>query len=160
MDIVFIILSFSLLIIGLIGSVLPILPGPLLTYLAFLTIYFFIDVDFDKLDLVICTFFMALVSLSDYFLQFFGIKKFGGGSIAIYGTFIGIIFGCFFSPFGLIIGAFIGAFIGAILEKKNNGQAIKIAFGSLIGFVFGTLIKIIFSVYMIYIIVNKLLYLF
>ncbi|MAZ58660.1 MAG: hypothetical protein CMP56_04570 [Flavobacteriales bacterium] len=147
------------LILGCIGSILPILPGPVLSYVGLLIIHFFaFDMDFlTNYELIIYGFITLFVFLSDYVLQLFGVKKMGGKKKAVYGTTIGIILGMFFiPPFGIVLGAFLGAFLGALMDNQNNNQAFKIAFGSLIGFVFGTLIKLIYSFYMISLVITKL----
>ena len=147
------------LILGCIGSILPILPGPVLSYVGLLIIHFFaFDMDFlTNYELIIYGFITLFVFLSDYVLQLFGVKKMGGKKKAVYGTTIGIILGMFFiPPFGIVLGAFLGAFLGALMDNQNNNQAFKIAFGSLIGFVFGTLIKLIYSFYIISLVITKL----
>ncbi len=159
LELILFIISFVFLVLGLIGAIIPILPGPLLTYLAFLIIYLFTDTEFNSIELITYTVLAFTISFSDYFLQFFGVKKFGGGKNAVYGTIIGIIFGLFFAPIGLIVGPFTGAFIGALVDNKTDTEAVKIAFGSLIGFLFGTILKLIFSIYMIWAIIDKLFYL-
>ena len=143
------------LILGCIGSILPILPGPVLSYVGLLIIHFFaFDMDFlTNYELIIYGFITLFVFLSDYVLQLFGVKKMGGKKKAVYGTTIGIILGMFFiPPFGIVL----GAFLGALMDNQNNNQAFKIAFGSLIGFVFGTLIKLIYSFYIISLVITKL----
>ena len=159
LDLILFIISFVFLVLGLIGAIIPILPGPLLTYVAFLIIYLFTDIEFSSIELITYTVLAFTISFSDYFLQFFGVKKFGGGKNAVYGTIIGIICGLFFAPIGLIVGPFTGAFIGALVDNKTDTEAVKIAFGSLIGFLFGTILKLIFSIYMIWAIIDKLFYL-
>ena len=77
---------------------------------------------------------------------------------AIYGAGIGL-FLVFIPPIGFILGPFFGAFFGALIDNKNKVNALKIAFGSFVGFVFGTLIKLIYSIYVILWVAWKLLYL-
>ena len=68
------------LILGCIGSILPILPGPVLSYVGLLIIHFFaFDMDFlTNYELIIYGFITLFVFLSDYVLQLFGVKKMGG----------------------------------------------------------------------------------
>ena len=88
------------------------------------------------------------------------VKKMGGGTRSIYGTTIGVILGMFFfPPFGIVLGAFLGAFLGALMDNKEQKQAISIALGALLGFLCGTFLKLIYSVYIIYVVVSKLLFL-
>jgi len=137
-----------LLFLGFIGSIVPVLPGPLLSYLGLLLYHFFIDrMNSDSLIWIAIA--VIVISVLDYFLQIYGVKKSGGGKYAIRGSVVGILFGLFlFPPFGILLGAFIGAFIGGKIEMKKN--PLDIAFGALWGFAAGTILKLCFSVYIIY----------
>jgi len=160
MDLLIIIIAFLFFLIGLIGAILPIIPGPIITYLGILLLYFFSDLNFSNNEIFIYTVATVLVFFSDYILQFFGVRKFGGQKNAIYGTMFGVLIGLFFPPIGLIIGPFLGAFFGALMDNKEKKQAIRVAFGALLGFLFGTFIKILYSIYVIYIVAQKILTLF
>ena len=137
-----------LLFLGFIGSVVPVLPGPLLSYLGLLLYHFFIDrMNSDFLIWIAIA--AIVISALDYFLQIYGVKKLGGGKYAIRGSVVGILLGVFlFPPFGILLGAFIGAFIGGKIEMKKN--PLDIAFGALWGFAAGTILKLCFSFYIIY----------
>lgn len=147
-----------LLLLGVIGSVVPIVPGPLMSFVALLIVHFFTEFTFSNVFMILCAIVSLLVFLSDYFLQYFGVKQFGGGKRALYGTFIGVFIGLFFQPIGLLIGPFLGAFVGSLMDSKKESQAFKIALGSLIAFLFGSFIKLTFSLSMIYIIFEKILF--
>jgi len=137
-----------LLLLGVIGSIIPILPGPLLSYIALLLYHFSINRIEDD-SLIWMGIAVIVISILDYFLQIYGVKQAGGGKYAIRGSVVGILLGVFlFPPFGILIGAFIGAFIGAKIEMENN--AVKIAFGALWGFIIGTILKLCFSIYVVY----------
>ena len=146
--------------LGFIGSILPVIPGPIFSYIGLISAHFFTECKFSNSELLIFTILTVIVFCSDYILQFIGVKKFGGGKYSIYGALIGVICGLFFSPLGLILGPFFGAFLGALMDNKKNNEALVIAFGALIGFVFGTFIKIAFSIYVIYFVIQKCLILF
>jgi hypothetical protein len=155
-DVFIFFIAFTLLVLGFIGAILPIIPGPILSYLGLLLLHLFTELNFSNTELVLYAIITTIVFLSDYILQFIGVKKFGGGNYSIYGTIIGVIAGLFFPPIGLIIGPFIGAFTGALMDNKKNNEAMVIAFGALVGFVFGTFIKIVYSIAIIYIVIDKL----
>ena len=148
---------FCCLLLGLIGSVLPIVPGPIMSYLGVLVLFFFTDISFSNNEILIYSIITVLVFSSDYILQFLGVKKLGGQKNALYGTIFGIFIGLFFAPLGLFIGPFLGAFLGALKDNKEQKQAIRIALGALLGFVCGTVLKLMYSIYIIYVILNKLL---
>ena len=145
------IIAFVLLILGLLGSIIPGLPGPPLSFIGILLIHFFTGTQFSTSFLLIWAVIVVLVFLLDYFMQVWGVKKFGGGRKAILGTFLGLFMGLLFPPVGLLIGPFIGAFIGALLEVQgDNTRALNVAKGSFIGFVTGTILKLVVSSVLLY----------
>tara|TARA_B100001741_G_C16255055_1_gene460281 strand:+ start:183 stop:668 length:486 start_codon:yes stop_codon:yes gene_type:complete len=150
---------FILLLLGFLGAIFPIIPGPVLTFSGLLTLHFFTDYKLTEGQLLLYTLITIVVFLLDYLCQYFGVKKFGGKKNAIYGTIIGLFVGFFVPPVGFILGPFFGAFFGALIDNKNKANALKIAFGSFVGFALGTLIKLIYSTYVILWVVWKLLYL-
>ena len=145
------IIAFVLLFLGLLGSMIPGLPGPPLSYIGILLIHFFTGTQFSTSFLLTWAVIVVLVFLLDYFMQIWGVKKFGGGRKAIIGTFVGLFMGLLFPPLGLFIGPFCGAFIGALLEVRgDNNRALKVAIGSFIGFVTGTILKLVISSVLFY----------
>ena len=144
------IIAFVLLILGLLGSIIPGLPGPPLSFIGILLIHFFTGTQFSTSFLLTWAFIVILVFLLDYFMQVWGVKKFGGGRKATIGTFLGLFAGLIFPPIGLLIGPFIGAFIGALLEVQDDTRALKVAIGSFIGFVTGTILKLVVSSVLLY----------
>ena len=152
------IVSFIFLLIGLIGTVIPVIPGPFISFVAVVLLYATSDLNITTKMVWILGVFMLISTIGDYVLQILGVKKLGGGKKAIRGTIIGTVIGLFLPPFGIIIGAFIGAFIGAKSESDNFSQALKIAFGAFIGFVLGTFVKLSYSIYVIYYIIKLLFF--
>ena len=158
---IIVIIVISLLLIGLIGCIIPGLPGPPISFIGLLLFHFFVSpVASDTLWLL--GLIVIVVTFLDYWLQVYGVKKFGGGKRATNGTIIGLLLGLLlFPPFGIIIGPFIGAFIGARMEeKKDVNRAIKIALGALSGFLGGTILNLIVSIYITILSVNQILGIF
>ena len=150
MELFIIILIGLLLLLGIIGSIVPGLPGPPLAFTGLLLYHFLIN-PISIEGIIWIGILVTIVTFLDYWLQIYGVKKAGGGKYAIRGSIIGILLGIFlFPPFGILVGAFIGAFIGAKMETDSN--EIKIAFGAVLGFIAGTILKVCTSVYIIYII--------
>ena len=136
--------------LGLIGSFIPVLPGPPISWVGLLLLHLTEVVTINK-TLLIVTFIIALlVFLLDYIIPALGTKRFGGSKAGIYGTTIGLIIGLIAPiPFGIIIGPFIGAFVGEFMSQKDGNKALKAAFGSFLGFVTSTFIKfIVCSIYL------------
>jgi len=151
METVIFIIALVLLVLGLLGSLIPGLPGPPLSFIGILLIHFFTGTQFSTSFLLTWAFIVILVFLLDYFMQVWGVKKFGGGRKAILGTFLGLFMGLLLPPLGLLIGPFIGAFIGALLEvQDDNTWALKVAIGSFIGFVTGIILKLVVSSVLLY----------
>ena len=147
MDIAFIIIGFILCLIGIVGSILPVLPGPPFGWagLLFLELTDVIPNNYWFLGI---TFVIALgIFILDYMMPAISTKKFGGSKSGAIGAIIGLIIGLLAPiPFGFLIGPFVGAFIGELVFNKTEGkQALKAAFGSFLGFLVSTFMKLMVS---------------
>jgi len=151
MDIVLILCGCCLLIIGLLGSVLPVIPGPPLSFVALLLFHFTSKYQFSTGLLLIYGVLMVIITVLDYVIPVYGTKKMGGSKYGMWGSTIGLLIGIFiFPPIGLILGPFIGAFIGEIIKGRTSQIALTSAIGSFLGFLFGTLLKLIYGIIIIY----------
>ena len=154
MDILLVIISALFIILGLLGSLLPILPGPPLSWIGLLLLYLTNAVPMN-LTMIIVTFIIAVaIFLLDYIIPAVGTKTFGGSKAGMIGTSIGLIVGLLSPiPGGIVIGPFLGAFIGELLNKNDSKSAFKAAIGSFVGFLasivaiiyFGIFIKILWE---------------
>ena len=143
MDLVLIGLGMILMIFGIIGCVLPFLPGPPLNYIALLLLHFTGRYQFSTEFLVLWAIITAVVYGFDLVIPVWGTKKFGGSKYGIWGSVIGLLAGFFFfPPLGIVIGPFIGAVTGELIAGKDSGAALKSGFGSFVGFVAGTVLKL------------------
>ena len=157
MDFIIIIIVILLLLIGLIGCIIPALPGPPISFSGLLLFHFFTSYNLEEDTLWLLAAVVVAITFLDYWLQVYGVKKLGGGKKAINGTIIGLVLGLFFLPFGVIIGPFVGAFLGAKMEaKEDTNRAIKIALGALAGFLGGTVLKFAVSIYISILFINQL----
>lgn len=146
---------------GIIGSILPGLPGPPFVFIGVL-IYGLVK-GFSDIGWIILVVLGGLTILSqvlDYLASAYGAKKFGGSSWGIWGSLAGGLIGFFiFAVPGMILGLFAGA---VLLELWKGGKdtrgALKVGGGSLLGFLGGTLVKVIFSLLMIGIFLAKVLF--
>jgi uncharacterized protein YqgC (DUF456 family) len=150
MDVVWLVLGILLMAGGLIGCVLPFLPGPPLCYLALLIQQLQSDPPYATKFLLIWAIVTVVVTGLDYVIPIYGTKKFGGTRYGMWGCVLGLIAGLWLGPVGIIIGPFIGAFIGELIANSSSDQALKAAFGSFAGFLAGTLLKLIACFVMIY----------
>tara|TARA_B100001287_G_scaffold34073_1_gene24205 strand:- start:3076 stop:3567 length:492 start_codon:yes stop_codon:yes gene_type:complete len=158
MDVFLILLASLFLILGIIGSFLPILPGPITSWFGFLILYLSDVTDFS-ISLLITTFIIALIIwVLDFFIPAIGTKKFGGSKYGVIGTTIGLIIGVISPiPFGILIGPFLGALAGELINKSKSNQAIKAAFGSFLGFLASSFIKFIVSLVYFGVFIKKVL---
>lgn len=143
MDIFLLIIGFLLVLLGIIGSFLPVLPGPLTGWFGLLVLHFTDAIPMNWTFLGITLAVAIIIWFLDYIIPAIGTKKFGGSKYGVYGTTIGLIVGLFTPiPFGILIGAFLGAFIGELLyDSKDTNRAIKASFGSFIGLLASATIK-------------------
>ncbi|SHI54792.1 hypothetical protein SAMN05444280_103103 [Tangfeifania diversioriginum] len=146
MDYLLIVLGALFIIAGILGGILPVLPGPPLSYVGLLLLHFTEKYQFETRFLIIWLIVAAVVTVADYFIPVWGTKRYGGSKQGIWGSIIGLVIGLFFfPPFGIIIGPFLGAVAGELVAGKDSGSALKSGFGSFMGFLLGTLIKLIAS---------------
>lgn len=141
-DYILLIAGFILIIVGVIGCLLPILPGPPLSYAAIILLHLSKFGQFSTETLIILGVVTGIVTILDFVIPILGTKKFGGSKYGSTGAAIGLIAGLFLGPIGLITGALLGAFIGEIIFKNNISYALKAAMGSFIGFLAGIGLKL------------------
>jgi uncharacterized protein YqgC (DUF456 family) len=156
MDIFLIISGSLLMILGIAGCLLPMLPGPPLSYLGLIAIHFSSKIDFSSKFLISWGIIVILVSILDYVIPIWGTKYFGGSKYGVWGSMAGLLAGLFIPPVGIIIGPFLGAVVGEMLAG-NKQNALKAGFGSFIGFLAGTVIKLLVSLIMLYYFVTVLI---
>lgn len=149
MDIILLLLGFILMITGVLGSFLPVLPGTPISWLGLLLLYLTKAVPNDWWFLGITLIVALIVFTLDYLIPAMGTKKFGGTRAGMIGTTLGLLVAIVFPILGLlgiIIWPFIGAFLGELLNKADQKSAFKAAFGSFIGFLTGTFLKFVVTV--------------
>lgn len=145
MDIFLTIVGFLFMLLGIIGSFLPVLPGPITGWVGLLLLHLTDAVPMNWTALIITLVIAVVVWVVDYFIPAIGTKKFGGSKYGVIGTMLGLLAGIlFFPPLGLIIGPFAGAFLGEMIhDSSDSSRALKAAFGSFIGFLSSTFLKFV-----------------
>jgi uncharacterized protein YqgC (DUF456 family) len=146
MDITLAVLGAALVLVGFMGSILPIIPGPPISWAGLLLLKWtdFVDDHGAAYEnaLWILLFFVILVTILDYVVPIMGTKKYGGSKRGVWGATIGVVVGLFFGPLGIIIGPFLGAYIGEISTGKKDKDALRAAWGSFLGFLLGVGLKL------------------
>jgi uncharacterized protein len=150
MDVLWLVLGVVLMLTGLIGCILPMLPGPPLCYLALLIQQLQSAPPYTSNFLIAWAIITAVITGLDYIIPVYSTRKFGGTKYGMWGCFIGLIFGFWLGPVGIIVGPFVGAFLGELIANSNSNQALKAALGSFAGFLIGTLLKLIVCFVMVW----------
>jgi uncharacterized protein len=156
-DYVLVIIGIIIMVLGIIGCLVPVLPGPPLSFLGLLLLHFTKFGHFTAWTLIVFAGIAIAVSILDYLVPIWGTKKFGGSKYGTRGAAVGLIVGFFLGPVGIIIGPLIGAFIGEMIFKDDFNYAFKAGFGSLIGFLTGVGLKLAASFVMTFYFVRALI---
>lgn len=142
MDIALTILAGILLLIGLGGAVLPILPGPPLSYIGILLLQLTHKVNFSLTFMLGWLVAVIAVTLLDNLIPIWTTKKFGGSKACTWGSAIGMVIGMFFTPIGIILGTLLGAIVGEFLTNKRASDSLRAGWGALVGFLCGIIAKV------------------
>ena len=147
MEYFLLILGLLLMIVGIIGSILPALPGPPISWVGILMLYLCEGISINYWILAVTLLIAVIIGILDYIIPAKGTKYFGGSKYGIWGTNIGLVVGIFTPiPFGFLIGPFVGALVGELIyNSQEKGRAFKAATGSFIGFLAGTFMKVLVS---------------
>ncbi|MEO5629764.1 MAG: DUF456 domain-containing protein [Thermomonas sp.] len=146
--ILYYLIAAALVVIGLIGTVLPALPGLPLVFGGMLLAAWAGGFEQVGIPMLVLLGLLTLVSLAvDFWATALGAKRVGASRKAIIGAVLGTFAGLFFGPIGLLLGPFIGALAGELLhrrslEKTDIGDAAKIGIGTWLGILFGVVLKL------------------
>ena len=153
MEYILLALAFICTLIGLVGSVVPALPGPPLSFIGLLLLLPCNVI--DTTTMFITGIAMVIITILDYIAPVWLTKKRGGSKYGTWGAGIGLFVGLFLGVIGMIIGPLVGAFIGELLAKKTTEKALETAFFAFIAFMLTTGIKFIYCIIVTVIIVAK-----
>ena len=151
MDIALLVIAFLLMLIGIVGCIVPGLPGTPIAYGALWSAQATDKVDFSWQFLLVWGIVTIVISVLDYIVPAWGTKQFGGTKWGVWGSTIGVFVGLFFGPFGVIFGPLVGAILFELIPVVLNGRisdkalsaALRAGWGSFIGILFGTIIKLV-----------------
>jgi uncharacterized protein YqgC (DUF456 family) len=145
----------ALVVIGLIGTVLPALPGLPLVFAGMLLAAWAGGFEQIGVATVVVLGLLTLASLAiDFWATALGAKRVGASRLAIIGAIVGTFAGLLFGPVGIFVGPFAGALIGELLHGRRLGMgqlghATKIGAGTWLGIVFGVVLKLTLAFAMI-----------
>lgn len=143
MDIVLLVLAFFMMLIGLIGCIVPGLPGTPIAYIGLWIAQATEKIHFSWQFLLIWGIVVVIISVLDYVVPAWGTKHYGGTKWGVWGSTIGVFVGLFFGAMGVIFGPLVGAVIGELISGKQLNDALKAGWGSFVGILFGTILKLI-----------------
>ncbi len=149
-DLIFTLLGFALVAVGLAGAVLPALPGLPFVFgglwsLAHATQYERVGM----FTLGVLAILLIIGLALDFIAGSLGAKKFGASPEAIAGSLVGAFVGMFFGLPGLVLGPFIGAVLGELKARRSMGQAAVSGVGAWIGLMLGIIAKLVIALVMI-----------
>jgi uncharacterized protein YqgC (DUF456 family) len=147
MELFLVLIAVFLMILGILGSFLPVIPGPLTSWAGLLVLHFTEGVELSQTFLIVSFAVALFIYVLDYVIPAIGTKRFGGSRAGMIGTTLGLVVGIFSPiPFGIIIGPFIGALVGEMMHRNDMNKAVKAAFGSFLGFIASTFLKFIVAI--------------
>lgn len=133
-----------LMVLGLAGSILPILPGPPLSFIGLflLALLKHFSPPLTPTLIIIMAVVTVLLVVMDYLIPLLGAKRYGASKWGVWGSVIGMIIGIFWSPLGMLVGAFLGAVLAEWLIGKEKAEALRAGWGVVMGTLFVTILKL------------------
>jgi len=156
-DYILLVLGILFMIIGIIGCLVPVLPGPTLSFIGLILLHLTRFGQFTISTLIILGSVAIVVTVLDYIVPVWGTRKFGGSKYGTKGATVGLIIGFFLGPLGIVLGPLIGAFVGEMIFKDDLSYAFKAGFGSLLGFLTSIGLKLAASFVMTFYFVKELI---
>lgn len=143
MDLLLSLLAIGFSLLGIVGCILPALPGVFFSYAGLLCAW---CAGWSQMPADAAWIWLAVtiaVSVADYYLPGWMARRFGGSRAGSIGATVGIFAGLFFGPMGIILGPFVGAVAGELLhDRSDSAKAFRVGLGSFLAFIVGTGLKL------------------
>lgn len=144
MDLLIVALAAILMLVGVLGSFLPMLPGIPVSWAGLLLLHFASVVPMNYTFLGVTLLITIIIFILQYTIPALGTKYLGGSKQGMWGATLGLFAGIFIPiPFAILIAPFVGAYIGEILNKADSRTALKAASGSFIGLLASTFMEFV-----------------
>ncbi|MBN2516911.1 MAG: DUF456 domain-containing protein [Deltaproteobacteria bacterium] len=155
-----IILGLFLALLGIIGCLFPVIPGPPISFVALLVLSYAKNWEaFSVTFLIVMGVLTVVVVVLDYVVPAGGAKKYGASKTGVAGSLIGMLAGVFFfPPWGLFVGAFVGASVGELIARKGGKEALRAGWGVFVGIMVGTGLKLAFTGVILFFYIKELIY--
>ena len=150
--------GFLLSLVGLVGCILPVLPGPPLSYAALIVLCLARGWEtFSPTFLIVMAAVTVAVTVLDYVVPALGAKRYGATRAGVWGSVFGMLAGIvFFPPFGMFLGAFLGAVLGELAAGRSDREALRAGWGVFLGTMAATVMKLAASGVMLFYYVKAL----
>ncbi len=139
------VLGSGILLAGIIGCVVPVVPGPVLGYASLIVVSFgFGWTVFPTTTLIVMGVLTVVATVLDYLIPALMGKKYGASRHGTVGSVLGMLIGMLvFPPFGIIVGAFLGAVIGELVkDRSKTKESMRVGFGVVLGTLLNMLVKL------------------
>ena len=158
LDAVTIFIGSILMLLGLAGSILPLLPGPPLSFIGLFLVALLrhFSPPLTPTLVIILAIVTILVIVMDYIIPLLGAKRYGASKWGVWGSVLGMAMGMFWSPFAMLVGAFVGAVVVEWLVHKKKREALRAGWGVVMGTLFATILRLGVSGMMTYYFVRAL----
>ncbi|HRU38273.1 MAG TPA: DUF456 domain-containing protein [Candidatus Goldiibacteriota bacterium] len=157
-DIILTLLAGLCVLLGLIGCVVPFIPGPPLSFFGILLLHFSKFAEFSLFFLIAFGAIAVLSAVLDNILPVLGVQKTGGSRRAVTGSLIGLFAGIFIlPPLGMVIFPFLGALVAELTAGRGLESSLKTSFGTVLGLLAGIALKLAVSGFAVFYYVRALL---
>lgn len=158
MAIALIILGLLCALAGIVGCILPIIPGPPISFLALILLSLAKNWEpFSPTFLFIMGGLAVVVTILDYVVPVVGARRYGASKLGIWISMMGMLIGVlFFPPWGMLVGAFVGALAGELLAGKEGRKSLQAAWGAFVGNVVGLGFKLAYCGAIIFFFVKEM----
>jgi hypothetical protein len=131
-------------LLGFVGSFLPVLPGPPLTFMGLLLIALVRHFASPLTGTLVIFMGMSTIAvlILDQVIPLLGARRYGASTWGIWGSIAGMVVGCFVSPFAVLFGAFFGAVVAEWLVHRQKARALRAGWGVFIGSLLGAVLKL------------------
>jgi len=151
MELVWWLVAIVVMAIGLLGTVLPVVPGTTIILAAAIVHRIALGPEKSLAWWHIAA--LVLLTLISYAVEYasgyFGAKRFGATKWGVFGAIVGGIAGMFFPFPGLLVGPVVGAFAGELVAGQRMVKAGRAGWGTLLGNLAGMLLKLILGLVMV-----------
>ena len=144
MDLVLVAFAAILMLVGVLGSFLPMLPGIPVSWAGLLLLHFTAAIPMNYTFLGITLVITIIIFILQYAIPALGTKYLGGSKMGMWGATLGLFVGIFIPlPFAILYTPFVGAYIGEILNKADSRTALRAATGSFVGLLASTFMEFV-----------------